>query len=159
MQKRNYLTILPNHLDLRNKRAQAASVPIPPKDAPLDEDESKAFDIIRDQLIKKSGLQIAEAEQQLQSCIDSYGKKALVNFFIEKPLLNKLALVWLLYLPLGWVVYLILPAYFGVIEFFAGLLVLIGFSYGRRLEKHSRATWEVRRHEKLNAVLTEGIKL
>ena len=47
MKKRDYLTVLPNHLELRNRRAQAAKIPVLSPDAPLNEQELKAFEIIR----------------------------------------------------------------------------------------------------------------
>lgn len=159
LQNKNYLTILANRLELRQHRAQREKIPMPPVDAPLNEEEAKAFDILSKQIIEKSTLPSAEAEALLQSCISKYGKKVILNFYIDKPPTDKLSLAWPPFILIAVMVYFFLPDYNKAVSTCALLLILARVPYNKWLKQRHLATCESRRRENLQKLLSGEMKI
>lgn len=155
MKNKNSASIAHNMLEIRKRRAQAAGDKLP-ADTPLDGQENMVFEIIlkqfRHKLIHDNGLSPADADAELQKLATAQGKRALLELFIEPALVMGVPYQYFVVNAVVCMVVFIATQNFSTLTALAPFMHLGFYLY----YKANRARL---REERINKIMTEGIKI
>lgn len=140
-------------LEMQQRRAGSMFSPVTADSAPADQQETRAYDAIYSQLrrqLTENGL-AQEAEQILQYCIAPFGRSAVVRLFTDPRLTLGVPSLWFFaYTALG---VLLISAFNwqGYVAALPAIHIALYIYYRKNRDRLRR--------EKINEILTKGIKI